>query len=78
MSLTTYLYQMNEKMNEYPSYAWGGRRIWLPCFLAFYYLSIYFFSYVFISSFIPLLVSHLTQALCWEMRAPLCPLGDLV
>ena len=37
-----------------------------------------FFSYVFISSFIPLLVSHLTQALCWEMRAPLCPLGDLM
>ena len=47
-------------------------------FWPFFYLSIYFFSYVFISSFIPLLVSHLTQALCWEMRAPLCPLGDLV
>lgn len=68
---------MNEKMNECPSYTWGGRRIWLLCFLAFYYLSTYFFGYVFISSFIPLLVSHLTQALCWEMRAPLCP-GDLM
>ena len=67
-----------EKMNECPSYAWGGRRFWFLGFLAFYYLSIYFFSYVFISSFIPLLVSHLTQALCWEMRAPLCPLGDLM
>lgn len=76
--LTTSLYQMNEKkkMNECLSYIWKEGDFdfyvfWL--FIIFSLISLVISSFY---SFILLLVSQLTQALCWGMKAPFCPLGD--
>lgn len=63
-------------MNECLSYIWEEEDFGFYVFWLFIIFSLISLAICSFYSFILLLVSQLTQALCWGMKAPFCPLGD--